>query len=93
VLPNWLDVTMLKWLSIAVLIFLTLLAVWVMRLVQRTVLKATVFLILVALGLTVWLYRDSLDECRQTCSCTLVGLDIDFSDFEEFRCANPTPVN
>ncbi len=84
---------MLKWLSIALLIFLTLLAVWVMRLVQRLALRATVVLILLALAVTVWIYRDSLDECRVTCSCSLLGFDVDFSDNAEFVCANPTPVN
>lgn len=92
-LPSWLDVTMLKWLSIAALIFLTLLAVWTMRMVQRMALRVMVFLVMLALGVTVWVYRDSLDECRVTCSCTLVGLDVDFSDRAEFICANPTPVN
>ena len=92
VLPSWLDVTMLKWLSIALLILLTLIAVWVMRLVRRTALRATVFLVLVAMGLTVWLYRDSLDECRVTCSCQLLGLDVDFTDQAEFICDNPTPI-
>ncbi len=93
VLPSWLDVTTLKWLSIAALIFLTLVAVWTMRMVQRVALRVTVFLIMLALGVTVWVYRDSLDECRVTCSCTLLGLDVDFSDNAEFVCDNPTPIN
>lgn len=85
-LPSWVDVTVLKWFSLGGVVVVLLLNLFVIRMAQRMAIRAVMFLILISIAVTFWIYRDNLDECRRTCSCSLVGFDVDFSPAEDRVC-------
>lgn len=80
------DVTFLERMSIAAIIAVGLGMLFVMRIVKGAILQVVALVILFGLVLGIWLYRGDLDECRRTCSCSLLGLDVDFSDSAQRQC-------
>lgn len=57
-------------------VFFLLLALLVVRLVVRTMTRAILLGLLTLMGLFVYVERNDIQECTQTCSCSIVGVDI-----------------
>jgi hypothetical protein len=85
-LPQWMDVTFLERMSWAVLIGLGLLMLLTVRIVSSILQKIVALVLLFGLAVTVWVYREDLDECRKTCSCSVAGIDVDFPDAAIQQC-------
>lgn len=85
-LPDWIDVSLLKGLSWVVLVGIALLMLFSIRMISSMVRKVVALVLLLGLAIGVWLYRDDLDNCRRTCSCSVAGFDVDFSDAAEREC-------
>lgn len=79
-LPDWLDVDMLRFLALVSVGLLVLLAVFSGWVLKKTMFRALSLLVCVGLGFGVWWYRDRLDECRVTCSCSFLGYDVPVAD-------------
>jgi len=80
------DVTFLERMSWAVLVLLALLMLFTVRLIKAAVLQVVLLMMLLGVGITVWVYRDDLSECRTTCSCSLLGIEVDFSESAQRAC-------
>lgn len=57
-------------------VFLLLLALLVIRLVVKTMTRLILLGTLTLLVLGVYVERNNIQECTQTCSCSVVGVDV-----------------
>lgn len=79
-MPSWLDPDTLRWL-ILVAIGVTLVGMFlVVRFIQKLVTKTLVFAALAGLGLSLWVQREDLQDCVDTCSCSLYGQEVEMPD-------------
>lgn len=58
-------------------IFCLLLALLVIRLVVRTMTRLILLSTLLLMVLFVYVERDNIQECTQTCECAIAGLDVE----------------
>ena len=76
-LPESFDPSALRTMVAVAVGVIVVLALLVMRLVQKMVLKVVFLGALAGLALYVWSERPpSVDECRATCACTFAGFDL-----------------
>lgn len=52
-------------------------AFFVLRLVQKAVLRVVLLGVLVGMGAYLWAERDALADCVPECSCRFAGFDVD----------------
>lgn len=76
-LPEWLDPVLLQWILLVVIAVLLYLMYVVVRFVQRLALKTMLFLVLAAVGLSLWFQRTDLQDCARSCECSLYGQRVD----------------
>jgi len=82
--PDSLDADTLQWIVLGA-VALVLVAMFVVaRFVQKLMLKVALFAVLAAVGLSLWIQRADLQDCADTCSCSLYGLDVEVPD--DARC-------
>jgi hypothetical protein len=80
VLPDWLDSDRLQQASTAIpLVLLGVGLLLILRLVKAVVMKVIWSALIIVLALLIWSQRTVLEECRQTCSCRVLGQDIEVS--------------
>lgn len=79
-LPEWLDAERLQWLILAVIGGLLYSMYLVTRFVRKVITKFLLFVVIAALGLSLWIQRTDLQECADTCSCTLYGEEVTIPD-------------
>lgn len=70
------DLTSMKTLTLQGVFVSALLSFLVMRYVAKTAVRFVLLGVCVALGAGLWFYRDSLDTCAKTCSCTAFGKEV-----------------
>lgn len=75
-LPQSLDAERLQQLAIGILVVLVVLSVLVLRFVQKAVTKVVMLGLMVGLGVAVWVQREELRQCGETCDCQLFGQDV-----------------
>lgn len=76
-MPNWRDPDTLRWV-ILVAVAVVLVGIYTaLRFVQKLTMKFLLFLVLASLGLSLWIQREDLKDCVDTCSCSLYGVDFD----------------
>jgi len=85
-LPQWIDVTFLERMSWAMLLGIALLMLFSIRMIASMTRKIVALVLLFGLAAAVWAYREDLDTCRRTCSCSVAGIDVDFPDAAERQC-------
>ncbi len=85
-LPEWMDVTFIERMSWAVIIGLGLLMLLTVRIVTSVLQKIVALVLLFGLVVSVWVYREDLDECRLTCSCSVAGFEVDFPEGAIRQC-------
>ena len=79
-LPEWLDAERLQWVILA-LIGLVLYGMFIVtRFVQKVITRFLLFVLLAGFGLSLWLQRADLQECAETCECSLYGQDVAIPD-------------
>lgn len=88
-LPEWLDAERLQWL-ILVALALNLYAMYaVARFVRKAITKFLLFVVLAGFGLSLWIQREDLRQCTDTCACSLYGQDVEIPvDRRPARCDN-----
>lgn len=87
-LPEWLDTERLQWIILGVLAVLVYGMYLVTRFVRQVITKFLLFLLLAGFGLSLWLQRADLQECAQTCECSLYGEQVTIpEDRRPQRCA------
>lgn len=84
-LPEWLDAEMLRQMSVGVLIALAVLAFLVFRFFAKMVTRIVALAVIVVLAGAVWLQWEDLQDCADTCSCSLFGQDVHVPRCEEAR--------
>ena len=75
-LPEWLDAERLQWIILGVLGLLLYGMYLVTRLVRQVITKFLLFVLLAGIGLSLWIQRADLEECAQTCECSLYGEEV-----------------
>ncbi len=82
-----LDVSTMETTSLVVLGILVLMAVAVLLLISKFIVKILVVGVIVALGIAVWSQRAELADCPQTCACSFFGYDLEIgSDSVDAAC-------
>jgi hypothetical protein len=79
-LPKSLDPDTLRTVGLVALAVIVVLALLIMRMVQKMVLKVIFLGLLVGLGTFVWYERTDLADCAKTCACSLLGVDVQVPD-------------
>lgn len=82
-MPEWLDVEMLRQMSVGVLIALGIVALLVFRFVTKMVTRLILLGVIVALATGVGLKWENLQDCADDCSCELFGQDVHVPRCEE----------
>lgn len=67
------DVSAMKTLTLQGVFVSALLAFLAVRFVAKAFTRFVLLGVCIALGASLWLYRDSLDTCAKTCSCKIFG--------------------
>ena len=87
VLPEWLDAERLQWVILAVIGGLLYSMYLVTKFVRKVITKFLLFLVIAGLGLSLWIQREDLSECAETCECTLYGEQVTIpEDRRPARC-------
>ena len=88
-LPDWLDADRLQWIILGAL-GINLYAMYlVAKLVRKAITKFLLFVLLAGLGLSLWIQREDLQDCVDTCECTLYGQDVEIpEDRRPARCTS-----
>lgn len=79
-LPEWLDAESLRQASVVAMFVLAVIGLIVWRVVRAVVTKMFYLAVIAALIGALWVQREDLEECQQTCSCTLFGREIHIPD-------------
>ena len=85
-MPSWLDVDTLLWLIPVVILGLFGLMFIVFRFVTQLVTKAILLALLAALVVGLWVQREDLGDCVDTCTCRLFGQDVEVPDSSNPNC-------
>ena len=73
---EWVDAESLQHVIVGAIVALGVLAVLVMRVVRKLLLRLVLVLLIGALAASLWLQRADLQDCVETCSCKLFGQDV-----------------
>ena len=73
---DWADAETLQQIILGAIVALGILAVLVMRVVRRLLLRVVLVVLIGALAASLWLQRADLQDCVDTCSCQLFGQEV-----------------
>ena len=73
---EWVDAESLQQIIVGTIVVLGVLAVLVMRVVRKLLLRLVLVVLIGALAASLWLQRADLQDCVDTCSCKLFGRDV-----------------
>ena len=76
-LPEWLDPESLQWVILGSIGFVVYVMFLVARFVQKAITKFLLFVVLAGVGLSLWIQREDLQDCVDTCECTVYGASVD----------------
>ena len=75
-LGDWVDAESLQPIITGVIVALGILAMVLMWVVRRLLLRLMLLAIIGALAASLWLQRADLQDCVETCSCRLFGQEV-----------------
>jgi len=78
--PDWLDAATLEWVILAVIGGLMIGLVMVTRFIHKVITRLLFYLVLVGLAGALWVQRGELQDCAQTCECTLFGQEVEIPE-------------
>ncbi len=88
-LPDWLDPDTLQWAILVAIAVLLYLMYVVARTIRRALTRFLLFILLAGVGLSLWIQRADLQDCVDTCSCSLYGQDVEIPADERLeRCGS-----
>ena len=73
---EWADAETMQRIILGAIVVLGILAVLVMRVVRKLLLRLVLVVLIGALAVSLWLQRADLQDCVETCSCKLFGQDV-----------------
>jgi dolichyl-phosphate-mannose--protein O-mannosyl transferase len=76
VIPESLDAETLRWMILVALALIVFAMYAIIRFVQKRVTRALMLALLVVIGIALYVERENLTDCVDTCSCTLFGEDV-----------------
>jgi len=76
VIPEALDADSLRLVILVVLVLVVVAMYVVIRYVQKMTTRAVMLIALAIVGVALFVERDNLEDCVDTCSCTLFGEDV-----------------
>ena len=76
VVPEALDADSLRWIILVVLGVVVIAMYLVIRFVQKVTTRALMLISLAVVGVALFVERENLEDCVDTCSCTLFGEDV-----------------
>lgn len=79
-LPDWLNAETLRQATVVVMFILAIFGLIVWRMVRAVVTRMIYLGVIAAMIGALWLQRDELRECQQTCSCSLFGQEVSVPD-------------
>jgi len=79
-LPEWLDPASLQWVILGSIGFVVYVMFLVARFVQKAITKFLLFVVLAGVGLSLWIQREDLQDCVDTCECAIYGATVDIPD-------------
>ncbi|MEM9202580.1 MAG: hypothetical protein AAGC53_13005 [Actinomycetota bacterium] len=75
-LPEWLDADRLQWIILGFIAVLFVAMFMVMRFIRQLITKFLLFVLLAGFGFSLWLQRADLQQCAETCECSLYGEEV-----------------
>lgn len=75
-LPESLDPSDLRTVALVVVVLAALVALLVVRFIQKMVLRVILVGALAGVGVFAWAQRSELQECVPDCACTFFGFDV-----------------
>lgn len=84
---EWVDAESLQTVIVGAMVVLGVLALLVMRFVRRLVLRLVLVMLIGALAASLWGQRGDLQDCVETCSCTLFGREVSIPADANPSCA------
>ena len=85
-LPDWLEPGTLRTVALVAVVVLAVVAIWLVRLVKRTIVRVLVLGVALGLGLGVWAQRVELGDCTDSCECRVFGWEVELPDRARDRC-------
>lgn len=78
--PEGLDAETLRWIILVVLTGMVVAMYMIIRFVQKAATRMLMLVLLCGMGLALFVQRESLADCVETCSCTLFGQDVEIPE-------------
>jgi hypothetical protein len=83
-----LDPETLQWAILVAIAVLLYIMYVVARTIRRALTRFLMFVLLAGVGLSLWVQREDLQDCVDTCACSLYGQDVEIPEEERLeRCA------
>lgn len=76
-IPDWLSPDVLRWLVLGFVALLLVGMYIVIRVIQKVMLRVGLVLLLGVVAVIAWNERADLEGCAQTCSCELLGQEVE----------------
>ncbi len=71
------DVDLLRWVLLAAIVLLAAMAILAVRVVRAILARIALAVLLGAVCVALWVQRADLQECLNTCSCSLFGQSLE----------------
>ena len=78
--PEELDAETLRWIILVVLAGLVVGMYLVIRFVRKAATRVLILALIGVVGVALFVQRDSLADCVDTCACTLFGQDVEIPE-------------
>jgi hypothetical protein len=85
-LPDDIERDQVEWVIIGLLVLCALAAVLVLRTVQKVATRLMLLGLLFLVGIGLWVQREQLQDCRNTCTCRVFGQDVRMPDTTGLNC-------
>jgi TctA family transporter len=80
VIPESLDAASLRWIILVIIAAIVVAMYLVMRFVRKMATRVVFLVILAVLGIYLFVERENLADCVDTCSCSLFGMDVEIPE-------------
>jgi hypothetical protein len=89
-LPDWIDPDSARTIALVVGSSAVVLAIVVLRFVQKLVMKVAFTAVLALIALFAWTQRADLSDCARTCECRLLGFDVEIPRDQRVQSCEPS---
>ena len=79
-IPESLDADTLRWIILVVIGAIVVAMYFVIRFVQKITTRVAFLGLLAVIGIALFVGRENLADCVDTCSCSLLGMDVEIPE-------------